>query len=297
MRTPSVLILGSTGQLGAELTRACGANSAWRVSALSHREIEITDPVAVKEAVNRLRPGTVINCTAFNWVDAAEEDPRPAFAVNAAAVASLARICRQTDCLLLHFSTDYVFDGKKDHPYSEEDPPAPLNLYGLSKLAGEQAIRLQGTRHCIIRTCGLYGCSRSPKAKSNFVETILSRAQAGDPLRVRSDLVCTPTAAADLAKTVCQLLEREATGTFHVTNSNQCSWHEFAGEILRLRGIEVPVAAVSAPPTEGVTAARPRYAVLDTAKLVSLGLRPPASWREALARYLRDRSHEPTVSR
>lgn len=285
MHPGPVLILGSTGQLGGELTVAFGTSGEWKVHALSHGDIEICDAKAVRAIVVRLRPGIIINATAWNHVDAAEEDPAPAFALNVAAVASLARICREAGALMVHFSTDYVFDGRATRPYEETDSPSPVNLYGLSKFAGEEAIRLLHPRHCIVRTCGLYGRFRSRQAKRNFVDAILERAASGQPLQVRTDLTCTPTSASELAGVVCQLLKSEAVGTFHATNRGSCTWHEFACEILRQRGIRrevVPLA--SAPGPHG--APRPAWSVLGGAKLAATGVLPMSSWQDALRAYL-----------
>lgn len=279
--------MGAGGQLGCELTHQCQSHSQWQIHALSHREIEITHAQAVRKIIEELHPWTVLNCTAYNQVDAAEDDPILAFTINSGAVALLARICHEVNSLLVHFGTDYVFDGKINHPYQETDPAAPLNIYGLSKLAGEQALRLLHPRHCIIRTCGLYGRYRSPHTKPNFVETILAKIQNNHPLQVRHDLVCTPTSASELAAVVCQLLEREAIGTFHATNSGLCSWYEFASEILKNLKSNRTIIPITAPVER---AQRPAYSVLDTSKLTATGIRPMSSWQEALATYLNQRS-------
>lgn len=288
MRQRTVLILGSSGQLGGELRRVFGARSQWNVRALSHEDIELTDAPAVHTLLRNVQPWAVVNCAAYNGVEAAETNPAAAFAINTSGVASLAHECRALDCLLVHFSTDYVFDGYTDRPYVEADPPAPLNIYGLSKLAGEQAVRLLHPRHCLVRTCGLYGRTRSPNAKLNFVEAILLTAGRGKPLEVRSDLVCTPTSASELAEVVAQLVEREMVGTFNVTNTGWCSWYQFAQEILLQEAISRQVVPV---PTAVEGARRPRWSVLSAAKLEASGVRLLSPWQEALADYLRHRKH------
>ncbi len=285
MNLDPILILGSTGQLGGELVATLGKLEKWKVHALSHGDLELCDAAAVSSAVERLRPGFVINATAWNHVDAAETDPAPAFALNTVAVASLARICREAGALLVHFSTDYVFDGKAQRPYEETDLPSPVNLYGLSKLAGEEAIRLLASRHCIVRTCGLYGRFRSRQAKRNFVDAILERAAGDQPLQVRTDLTCTPTSASELAGVVCQLLKGGAVGTFHATNRGHCTWHEFACEILRQRGIRREVLPVASEPGPG-GASRPAWSVLSGDKLAASGIPAMSPWQEGLAAYL-----------
>lgn len=279
-----ILILGATGQLGTELMRVCGARAGWTVKGLSHADLEVTDQQALHAAMEPFHPQAVINCTGYNQVEAAEKDPFPAFATNTAAVANLARACREMDCLLVHFSSDYVFDGKLDRPYLEDDPAHPLSIYGLSKLSGEQAVRLLQPRHCILRTCGIYGHARSPGGKLNFVETILGKARRGEPLMVRDDLVCTPTSASELADAVGPLLEREALGTFHATNTGSCSWFEFSREVLRLAGVTRAVEPLKVSSTPRL-AGRPRNSVLGTEKLASRGVKM-SSWRVALATYI-----------
>jgi dTDP-4-dehydrorhamnose reductase len=285
MRAAPVLILGSTGQLGGELVAALGKSGEWKVRAFSHGDLELCDTAAVRSAVEKLKPGIIINATAWNHVDAAETDPAPAFALNTVAVASLARICREAGALLVHFSTDYVFDGKARHPYEETDLPSPVNLYGLSKLAGEEALRLLAPRHCIVRTCGLYGRFRSRQAKRNFVDAILERAASGQPLQVRIDLTCTPTSASELAGVVFQLLKSGAVGTFHATNRGSCTWHEFACEILHHRGIRREVLPLATTPSPH-GASRPGWSVLSGVKLVATGISPMSPWQDALRAYL-----------
>jgi len=285
MKEKEIFIFGSTGQLGGELIEARATRSQWKVRPWSHEEIDVTDSVALKNAIGVSRPWAVVNCTAYNQVDAAQNEPEKAFAVNAAAVASLAGICRCLNIYLVHFGTDFVFDGKSSRPYREEDPAIPLNIYGLSKLAGEQALRILHPRHCIIRTCGLYGPHRSRNSKRNFVDAILSQAQQNTPIQVRNDLILSPTYAPELAEATCQLMEREALGTFHAANTGQCSWHEFAREILRQKNLRREVAPISGPAISN-TVPRPPYAVLDISKLNRLGIRSMSSWQDALAAYL-----------
>ncbi len=279
------LVLGATGQLGGALCELAAKQPYWEVRGLSHADLEIRDATAVRGAIAAFRPWVVLNATAWNHVEAAEADPGSAFSVNAAAVAVLARVCRETHAFFVHFSTDYVFDGRLARPYREDDSTGPVNLYGLSKLAGEEAIRLITPRHCIFRTCGLYGGRRSPRAKPNFVEAILARAARGEPLKVRSDLVCTPTSAPELAEKVLQALQMELVGTFHATNRGHCTWHEFAAEIVRSRGLRAEVTPIAGDENrEG--ARRPAWSVLDPAALAAAGVRPMSPWQEALAAHL-----------
>lgn len=279
-----LMILGGAGQLGAELAHA--ARDAWQVRPFTRADVDITDAASVRAAIAFTNPDAVVNAAAYNHVDACETDPAPAFAINTTAVASLGLACRDHGCHVVHFSTDYVFDGLSDRPYREDDPAHPLNFYGLSKLAGEWALRLSGARACILRTCGLYGHHRSPSAKKNFVDQIAEQASTGAPLRVRADLTCTPTSATELARATLDVLDRQLTGTFHATNQGSCSWHEFAEEILRLIGLPRDIEPLYPEPTPG-KARRPRLSALDTSALQRAGVAAPIShWREALRAYL-----------
>lgn len=288
MRDHLILIIGATGQLGSELMQTC-ASRGWTVRAFGHHDIEITDAAAVERIIVAERPWAVLNCVGYNKVDGAEVDPVAAFAINSSAVSSLARACRTTGSLLVHFSTDYVFDGCLGRPYSENDAPAPLNVYGHSKLAGEQAIRSLYPRHSIIRVTGLYGLNRSPRGKPNFIESIIARAQAGGSISVHSDLICTPTSARQAAESVSRLMELEAIGTFHLTNSGSCSWFEFAREIVRQAALPCDVVSVSCPVGAGL-ARRPRYTALNNAKIHDAGVPPLPAWQDAVSEYLRSRS-------
>lgn len=218
----------------------------------------------------------------------AESDAAAAFAISSSAPKSLARACRKFDILLVYFSSDYVFDGRLGLPYTEENVPAPLNVYGRSKLAGEEAIRLVQPRHLIFRVTGLYGRHRSPRGKPNFVESIITKATVADSIAVQSDLVCTPTSARQAAVSVGQALEREVSGTFHLTNSGCCSWFEFAREIVRQSSL--PCEIVRVPHLSGVgLALRPRYTAMSNAKIHAAGVRP-FPWQAAVSEYLRSRA-------
>lgn len=282
-----IVILGASGQLGSELAGILSKD--WTVKAYTHQNVEITDTSAVERLIGSERPFAVINCAAYNQVEGAESDPVAAFAINGIAPESLARACRRFDSLLVHFSSDYVFDGELGRPYTEEDVPAPLNVYGRSKLAGEEAIRLLHPRHLIFRVTGLYGRHRSPRGKPNFVESIIAKAKVASTLSVHSDLVCTPTSARQAAISVSQTLEREAIGTFHLTNSGSCSWFEFANEIVRQSSL--PCEIVPVPHSSGGgLALRPQYTAMSNAKLHAAGVRPLPAWQAAVSEYLRSRA-------
>src|SRR5262249_8549339 len=177
-------------------------------------------PESLQEALLQVRPKVVVNCAAYNFVDKAESEPLAAFAVNAWGVRALAQICRDLDCSLVHFSTDYVFglDTARGSPYRETDAPGPASVYGLSKLAGEYLVRFICPKHFVIRTCGLYGVWGSGGKGGNFVETMLRLAGQGKPLRVVADQQCTPSYTVDIASAAAALIQTERFGLYHLTN-------------------------------------------------------------------------------
>jgi dTDP-4-dehydrorhamnose reductase len=257
---------------------------------LTHADIELTEQQQVATLCEQLRPDVVINTAAYLKVDECETSVEKAFLVNAIAVKYLAQHCARSGAVLVHFSTDYVFDGEKSSPYQEDDTTAPLNAYGLSKLAGELFARYcLPQQHIIIRTSGLYGPVGSSGKGGNFVETMLRLAYAGREIRVVADQVFSPTYAPDLAKAVLDLVGGSARGIFHLTNSGETSWHEFARQIFREAGVAPSLAAISAQ--EYASAARrPAYSVLANSRAAASGMHPLRDWRQGLRDYLKARA-------
>ena len=277
-----VFVAGSSGQLGAALVRLLGDRVAWSGG---REDLDVRDGAAVQRAVQAARPDVVVNATAYNKVDAAEVETALALAVNAAGPWHLARAARDAGALVVHVSTDYVFDGTKRTPYTEEDPPRPLSAYGVSKLAGERMVAAAGAPHLIVRTSAVFASGGSRGKGGSFVERMVARARAGEPLRVVDDQVLSPTYAPDLAAAIVALLEADARGLFHVTNTGACSWHAFAVAALRQAGLDVPVQAVKAKDF-AAPATRPAYSVLSNGRYLSLGLPPLRGWEQALAELL-----------
>jgi dTDP-4-dehydrorhamnose reductase len=230
----------------------------------------------------------VINTAAYHRVDDIEDQPERAFAVNATGVRNLAVVCRELEATLVHISTDYVFSGRLGRPHREDDPVDPLNVYGVSKVAGEMLLRQAWPRHFIVRSCGLYGVTGSAGKGGNFVETMLRLAADGRPLRVVDDQVLTPTSTAVLAEQLAALCRTEAYGTYHATCQGECSWHGFAAEIFTRAGLQVQLSGQTTAEA-GSRALRPSYSVLENRALDRLGLDVLPPWEEALARYLRER--------
>jgi dTDP-4-dehydrorhamnose reductase len=281
-----VLITGGRGQLALELQEAFADAETF---ALSRAELDICSPDQVEVALDAFRPHVVLNTAAFHKVDLCETEAEQSFLVNAAAPQRLAATCRRHGIRLVHYSTDYVFDGEAREPYPEEQSMAPLNVYGVSKAAGEMAIRAAGGDSLIIRTTGLYGLAGAASNRGNFVETMLRLGATREVTRVVCDQVLTPTSAADLATITRQLVDAGVTGTVHVTSGGQCSWYEFAVEIFRLAHLSGRVVAITQVQHRTV-ARRPAYSVLGHGALRRLGMAEPRPWQGALAEYLTRRA-------
>ncbi len=276
-----VLVTGAKGMLGTDLV-ACLASRGHRVVGVDVDELDITRRREVVREVTRLRPDVLINAAAYTDVDGSETNEELAFRVNAEAVENLARACLEAGCRLIHISTDYVFDGKKEGSYREDDLPRPVGVYGRSKWEGEKRLRGILPEACVIRTAWLYG-----KAGKNFVKAILAQAERKGTLRVVDDQRGSPTYTRDLAAALATSAELGLTGTYHVTNRGACTWLEFARTILDLAGRrDVEVLPISTAEL-GRPAPRPANSVLDVGKFeAATGLLLPP-WQEALADYLR----------
>ncbi|MAG35754.1 MAG: dTDP-4-dehydrorhamnose reductase [Dehalococcoidia bacterium] len=279
-----ILITGAQGQLAHDLQTAF---SGQELTLLSREELDIRDVTQVETAVGAARPDVVVNTAAFVRVDDAEDEIAQSFAVNAGGAGHVARACANTGATLVQISTDYVYGGQQQRePLTEENPPSPLNVYGASKLGGECAVQVLCPHHYLVRTCGLYGVAGVKSRNGNFVQTMLRLARTGRTATVVDDQHCTPTATADLAQAVRELVAAPAPfGLYHVTNAGQTTWYEFAQRTFELAGLSPDLSPIS---TEafGAPAKRPPYSVLSSgryAQVVGEGL--PA-WEDALERYL-----------
>jgi dTDP-4-dehydrorhamnose reductase len=279
----SVVITGAGGQLGSELVRLLGSSAV----PLSRTDLDLRDPLAIRDTISRLHPAAVINCAAWTAVDAAEQHADDCFAVNATAVGHLAEACAATGSRLVQVSTDYVFghDEQRSRPYLEDDPPAPLSVYGASKLAGEQAAR-GCPRHLVVRTCGLYStAANGPVRGRNFLDTMLALAATRRDVRVVADQICTPSYVPHVALGILRLLTVDAQGTFHVTNAGETSWFGLASELFRQAGLPIEVAAIASHEYPSPVA-RPRYSVLDTSRFAAATGSHLPSWTEGVSDYL-----------
>jgi len=280
-------VIGAGGQLGFDLVRAFALPG--EVVPLGRADLDLLDAARTREVLRTLRPTHVLNTAAYNQVDRAEDDRAAAFALNAEAVGALAAAVQDFGATLVHFSTDYVFDGRKGSPYTEDDEPDPVNVYGESKLAGERLARARCERTFVFRVCGLFGVARSRgKGGTNFVETMLGLAAEGKSIRVVADQVLTPSGTFDLARKVWQVIPSEAYGIYHLTNAGQTSWYDFAREMFRLTDLRPDVTPVTTAEF-GARARRPAFSVLAHRRLAALGLDDLRPWAEALAAYVAER--------
>jgi len=288
MRT---MIFGKTGQVAGEL-----ASIAWpegsSVVQLARADCDIADPGAVSRAVHRIRPDAIVNAAAYTAVDRAESEPDLAQRLNRDAPAAMARACAEVGGFLIHLSSDYVFNGLKQGAYAEDDPVAPLSVYGRTKSEGETAVRKEIERHVILRTSWVFASHGN-----NFVRTMLRLAAEKEEIRVVNDQRGTPTAARDIASAIASIVAsvaqgRSAWGTFHFASSEATTWHDFARAILDGSGRRTNLIAIKT--ADYVTAARrPLNSILDCGRIArEYGIGQPV-WRQALATVLAELSRCP----
>jgi len=277
-----IAVTGAGGQLGRELCRQHRS-----VVGLSREALPLTDAGAVRRRLETLRPRVLINAAAFTQVDAAESDPVACRAVNVRGVRHLAEVCRDIDCALVQISTDYVFAGStsRGRPFREDDPPAPQGVYATTKFEAER-IAAELPSHLIVRTCGLYASGDHAEA-GNFVNTILRLARDGRHLRIVNDQMCTPSFVPHVAEAVLFLVDaaiggNAPWGTYHVANSGETTWYQFAKELCRQAAVEATLEPISSE-AYGAAAPRPAYSVLDTTKYREAGGPELPSWQQGLA--------------
>jgi dTDP-4-dehydrorhamnose reductase len=281
----NVAVIGGNGQLGSDVVQAFAENSD-DVRNLTHAEIELSNLDAVAGCLRLRPPDLVVNTAAMHHVENCEQQPAEAYAVNALGARNLATVTRDLGALLIHISTDYVFDGEKGKPYVEEDAQLPLNVYGNSKLAGEYFVRSLNPRHFVLRTSALYGkypCRA--KGGLNFVELMLKVARERGRVRVVDSEFVSPTATTDLAHQIVALSRSDAYGLYHATAEGSCSWYEFAQEIFSVADIDVKL-EVASPKEFPAKVPRPRYSVLENRGLKTCGLNLFEPWQAGVRNYL-----------
>jgi dTDP-4-dehydrorhamnose reductase len=280
-----VCVIGGNGQLGSDVVGAF-QDASHQVRALCHSDIELANLDSVADCLKSASPHVVVNTAAMHHVEQCEQQPEKAFAVNALGSRNLATVTRDLGATLIHISTDYVFDGQKTAPYVEDDTPVPLNVYGNSKLAGEQFVRTINPKHFVLRVSAIYG--KQPcraKGGRNFVELMLKLGRERGMVRVVDSEMVSPTPTAQIAAQVRDMSQSEAYGLYHGTSEGSCSWHEFACEIFRVAGMPVDV-QVAGPNEFPAKVPRPKYSVLENRNLKHLGLNRFTAWQSGLRQYL-----------
>jgi dTDP-4-dehydrorhamnose reductase len=284
----NVVVFGSGGQLGVELVREF-TKRGYTVTSFDRSAVDISDGSRVERSLAEVDPAVVLNAAAYNQVDVAENEPVAAYNANALAVRNLAMACRQVDARLVHYSTDYVFDGTAGRPYTEEDLPHPLGAYAVSKLAGELYARAYLDQPLIIRTSGVFGPGGLKTARGNFIETMLRQAAAGRPIRAVEDHVASPTYAPLLASRTADLVEKRLSGVYHVGGGTPISWFEYARMIFRLAGVKADLQPTSERHYR-TPARRPKFSALSNAKMESVGVAPMPPLEDPVGMYLEARA-------
>ncbi|MDI6640083.1 MAG: dTDP-4-dehydrorhamnose reductase [Methanocellales archaeon] len=279
-----VAIIGSTGQLGSDILDVFGEKAL----PLSHDEIEVKDIASCRRVLKNV--DAVINCAAYVKVDDSEGHPEEAFMVNAIGARNVALVCNENQMKNVYISTDFVFDGNKKTPYQEDDPPNPINIYGLSKYAGEILTRNYCRSFYIIRSASLFGRKGARGKGGNFVEWMIKKASNNEIIKVVDDIVMSPTYTRDAAKMIQNIMERKLPyGIYHITNQGCCSWLEFAKEIFEFLDIDAKLFPIKSDALNR-KAKRPKFSALESTKLTSFGLRM-RNWEDALEDYLIGRGY------
>ena len=279
-----VVVIGASGQLGSDLVKVFED-----VIPLTHSDIEVTD-LSSCEILKELKPDVVINTAAYHKTDECEENPEKSFLVNSVGARNIALICKEIGAIDVYISTDYVFDGSKGEPYTEEDLPDPINVYGVSKYAGEILTRNICDRYYIVRVSSLFGTAGASGKGGNFVETMIKKGKAGDELNVVDDITMSPTYTKDAAIAIERILSYKLPyDTYHVTNEGSCTWYEFAKAIFEITGIDAKLNPTTSDkyPTK---AKRPKNSALSIEKIRSYGI-DMRHWRDALRDYLTEKGY------
>ncbi len=282
-----IALIGADGQLGSELLKVL---KVFNLFPLYYPEFDVTDKKKMKQKLESIKPDMIINTSAFNDVDASEERVKEAFEVNAFAVRDLSYISVELGAVLLHFSSDYVFDGLKKGPYHEADKPNPVNVYGVSKLAGEYFLQNIMEEYYIIRTSSLYGEAGCKGKGYNFVDLMVQKAEKDEDARIVDDQYMTPTWAFELAERIKDLLDERKYGLYHMSSEGKCTWFQFADKIFSLLGKRPHVTPVDTK-SYGARAERPLYSVLENKALKELGIRAFSNWEEALKKYMKKKGY------
>lgn len=281
-----VVVIGSTGQLGTDLMKVLGSDH--EVIGLTHGDIEVTDYNSCL-VLKKYSPDVIINTAAFHKTDLCEDEPLKTFSVNALGAKNVALISKEIGATCVFISTDYVFDGSKNEPYTENDVPNPINTYGISKLAGELYTRWN-PRHYVVRVASLFGVAGASGKGGNFVETMIKKAKSGEVIRVVDDMWMSPTYTRDAASAIKKILELKLPfGVYHATNQGFCTWFQFAKEIFNQLSLSPGLEPIKTEELK-MKAKRPRFSALRSIKLPKYGIYM-REWKEALRAYLTEKGY------
>jgi len=281
-----IVIIGSTGQLGTDLLKILQDDN--EVIGLTHNDIEVSDYKSCL-ILKELKPEVIINTAAFHKTDQCEEEPLKTFSVNAIGAKNVATISKEINAITVYISSDYVFDGSKKEPYTEEDTPNPINTYGISKLAGELYTK-QNPKHYIIRVASLFGVAGASGKGGNFVETMIKKALNKEVINVVDDMWMSPTYTKDAALIIKKILKANVPyGVYHATNKGYCTWFQFAQEIFKLTGLTPIIKPIRTDQLQ-MKAKRPRFSALESVKLPKYGIQT-RRWEEALKEYLIEKGY------
>ena len=280
-----IAVIGANGQLGTDLMEVLAANHD--VIGLNHNDVEITDIDSVKRVLSAIAPDLVLNTAAYHIVPEAEKFPDKAFTTNGAAVLNLAKISHDLNIRFLHYSTDYVFDGKKQQPYTEDDSPGPLNVYATTKLAGEYFALNYSDKSYVVRVSGIYGKVPCRAKGGNFITTMVKLAKEKPEVRVVNDEILTPTPTYWIAKNTEALIKTDKYGLYHMSCEGEVSWYEFAKVIWDTLGLKTPLYAASVNDFPLVVK-RPFYSVLENKNLNKIGINMMPEWKNSLKDFLKE---------
>ncbi len=280
------VVIGGNGQLGSDLC-AVWSSEGWSVSPLTHADISVEDFSSVSRVLTLIKPDIILNAAAYHNVPLCEADPQRAWQVNALGASNVTKVAEQIGARHFYYSTDYVFDGSKRQPYVETDRPAPLNAYGITKLAGEHFTLNGSERSCVVRVSGLYGKVPCRAKGGNFITTMIKAAKERPEVRVVDDEILTPTPTKAVAEISLDLAKLEATGVIHLSCEGSCSWYEFARLIFEIMHFSTPLVPVKSEMFPSPVK-RPQYSVLENARAKGLGVRLMPRWDSGLLRFLRE---------
>lgn len=292
MKKIKIALIGANGQLGFDINRAFKKDSHFEIIPLLHQDIEVTKHQQARQVLTKIKPDVVINTAAYHKTDEVEDNPEKAFLVNSIAQKNLAELAEENKWTLVFFSTDYVFgsEEKRNKPYLEEDIPGPINVYGVSKLAGEYFSRYLCSKHFIIRLSGLFGVAGPSGKGENFVELMIRLGKEKKEVSVVDDQVLAPTYTKNVAENLKELLQTDHYGLYHMTSEGQCSWWRFASEIFKLLSLKVKCHKVDSDFFK-TRSKRPSYSVLENAQLKKIRLNKMRDWQENLKLYLKEKKH------